>query len=88
MNTTLNFVFIIVTAATSLFASSQAIATHEAFAATVVNPPTIIVNPCPLGTIPQTTTTGAVCLLIPGDGYGYETGFGPHYWYHPWHHHY
>jgi hypothetical protein len=73
MNTTLNFVFIIVTAATSLFASSQAVATHGAFAATAVNPPTIIVNPCPLGTIPETTTTGTACLQIPGDDYGYRT---------------
>ena len=77
MNTTLTLVFIIaVTAATSLFASNQAIVTHEAFAAKVVNPPTIIIIhhssnisiPCPLGTISETTTTSTVCLLIPGHG--------------------
>ena len=91
MNTTLTFGFIIaVTAATSLFAASLTIATHKAIAATmptIVNPPITIVNPatCPLGTIPATTTTGTVCVLMPGSGYGYG-GFG-HHWYHPWYHH-
>ena len=51
---------------------------NEALATAVVNPPTIIVNPCPLGTISEITTTGTVCLQIPGDGYGYGTSFGPH----------
>ena len=93
MNTKVSVVFsiIAITAAVLLFATSPVIATHEAIAATapiIVNPPTTIVNPCPLGTIPETTTTGTVCLLIPGGGYGYGTGSAPHYWYHPWNHHY
>jgi hypothetical protein len=92
MNTKVSIVLsiIAITAAVLPLATSPVVTTHEAIAATapiIVNPPTTIVNPCPLGTIPETTTTGTVCLLIPGGGYGYETGFGPHSWYHPWHHH-
>ncbi|MGC2570409.1 MAG: hypothetical protein WA364_02775 [Candidatus Nitrosopolaris sp.] len=88
MNTKVGAVFSImtITAVVLLFAASPVI-THDAIAAIIVNPPATIVNPCPLGTIPETTTTGTVCLLIPGGDYGYGTGFGPHYWYHPWHHH-
>lgn len=80
MNTKVSAVFSIVaiTAAVLLFAASPVI-THDAIAAIIVNPPTTIVNPCPLGTLPETTTTGTACLLIPDGGYGYGTGFVPHY---------
>jgi len=87
MHTKVSAVFsvIAITAAVLLFAARPVI-TQDAIAAIIVSPPTTIVNPCPVGTIPETTTTGTVCLLIPGGGYGYGTGFSPHYWYHPWHH--
>lgn len=80
MNTEVVFSIIAITAAALLFAASALIATHEAMAATTpfsIQPP--VVNP--LGTIPETTTTGTVCLVIPGGGYGYG-GFG-----HGFHHH-
>lgn len=75
MNTEVVFSIIAITAAALLFAASALIATHEAMAATTPS----VVNP--LGTIPETTTTGTVCLVIPGGGYGYG-GFG-----HGFHHH-
>jgi hypothetical protein len=89
MNTKVSIVFSII-AAVLLFAASPVI-THDAIAATTSTPTTpttpTIVNPpatttCPVGTMPETTTTGTVCLLIPSGGYGYGTGFWPHYGHH------
>jgi hypothetical protein len=45
-----------ISVAVLLFAASQVIATRAATAPIIVNPPTTIVNPCPLGTVPETTT--------------------------------
>jgi hypothetical protein len=79
MNTKVSIVFSII-AAVLLFAASPVIATHEAFAATtptVVNPPTTVVNPCPVNTV---WLGGNTCQLVTNGGYG--SGFG-----HGFHHH-
>jgi hypothetical protein len=89
MNTQVS-IFGIIAAAVLVLAASQVVTIHKTFAATtstpttpttpiIVNPPTTIVNQCPLGTIPESTTTGTVCLLIPNSGYGFGHGFGHHY---------
>jgi hypothetical protein len=90
MNTQVS-IFGIIAAAVLVLAASQVVTIDKTFAATtstpaipiIVNPPTTIVNQCPLGTIPESTTTGTVCLLIPNNGYGFGNGFG-----HGFGHHY
>jgi len=86
-------IFGTIVAAVIVLAASHLLTIHKTFAATtstpttpttpttpiIVNPPTTIVNQCPLGTIPESTTTGTVCLLIPNSGYGFGHGFGHHY---------
>ncbi|MGA9150948.1 MAG: hypothetical protein WBZ36_10230 [Candidatus Nitrosopolaris sp.] len=87
MTTQVSIFGIIAAAAVLVLAGSQVVTIHKTFAATtstpstpstpiVVNPPTTIVNQCPLGTIPESTTTGTVCLLIPNSGDGFGNGFG------------
>jgi hypothetical protein len=84
---------LIIAAAVLALAASQAVTIHKTFAATtstpsspttpiIVNPPTTI-SQCPLGAIPESTTTGTVCLVIPTSGYGFSHGFS-----HGFHHHY
>lgn len=64
------FSIIPMTAAVLLFAGGNInLRSNRCYNAYSLNPPTTIVNPCPLGTIPETTTTGTVCLLILGGCY-------------------
>jgi hypothetical protein len=94
MNTQVS-IFGIIVAAVLVLAASQVVTLDKTFASTpstpttpiIVNPPTTIVNQCPLGTIPESTTTGTVCLLIPNSGYGFGHGFGPGFG-HGYSHHY
>jgi hypothetical protein len=89
MNTQVS-IFGTIAAAVLILTASQVVTIHKTFAATtstpttpttpiIVNPPTTIVNQCPQGTIPESTTTGTVCLLIPNSGYGFGHGFGHHF---------